>query len=121
MFFDTIMPFSEATKGMLERMPGNMSDADVVKTCMEGIDSGTMGVSNRTGKQMSKEYLMNMLPVASHYIDGTPQKIQLGMNAPNGPVFNPDGSKTTLYDQIRSLGTNGQPRALTLLNFGSFT
>ena len=44
------MAYSEQTKGVLERLPGNMSDEDVVKAVTGGIDSGTMGVSGASSR-----------------------------------------------------------------------
>lgn len=116
------------TRMMLKALPGQLSDAEVVKLVEFGInnpdhwtkEAGNFGVSDRTGKQMSKEYLWDMMPVLKHYMDGSPQNIQIGKKAPDGVVFHSDGQKSTLHEQIRSLG-GGKPRALTLLNFGSFT
>lgn len=46
-------------------------------------------------------------------------KVSIGMDAPDGKVFELDGAETTLLKKISSMGHG--PGKLIVLNFGSFT
>lgn len=66
--------------------------------------------------KMSLDALLDIHPIARHYIEKTPQAITVGVAGPDGPVHSLEGGETTLHGEIRAAG-----RKLTLLNFGSYT
>ena len=90
-------------------MWGGMDDAAVV-------DFFTRRAPSMSGQTLDTLLLSH--PLVRHYIDGTPPRLSIGGDAPDGPTYDLDGSQSTLHEAIR--GDTG-PRKLTLLNFGSYT
>ena len=90
-------------------MWGGMDDAAVV-------DFFTRRAPSMSGQTLDTLLLSH--PLVRHYIDGTPPRLSIGCDAPDGPTYDLDGSQSTLHAAIR--GDTG-PRKLTLLNFGSYT
>ena len=90
-------------------MWGGMDDAAVV-------DFFTRRAPSMSGQTLDTLLLSH--PLVRHYIDGTPPRLSIGCDAPDGPTYDLDGSQSTLHEAIR--GDTG-PRKLTLLNFGSYT
>jgi len=74
------------------------------------------GILNQTTKGPPPDLFKKVRPF---HMPEYKSKIALGQDAPDGKVFELDGTETTLLEKIKSMGHG--PGKLLVMNFGSFT